>query len=77
MIKVRKIVAINENTIYRNCCVCGKELSPYQVESGLSLTTIKILELTDLILGKLNNKFVILLCNKCLKIKEINNGETT
>ena len=74
MIKVKKIVAIDENKIYPECNVCGKEISPYIVEGGLSSTTLGILELTDLILGKLNNEPVILLCNRCLKLKETNNG---
>ena len=71
MILVKKVVATNENRIYPNCNVCGKELSPYQVEKGLSLATLKLLELTDLILGKIDDKPVILLCKKCLKLKEI------
>lgn len=71
MINVKKVIAIDENTIYPNCNVCGKELSPYQVESGLSPTTFALLKLTDLILGELNNKPVILLCNKCLELKVI------
>ena len=71
MIAVKKIVAIDENIIYPNCYVCGRELSPYQVESGLSPITLELLKFTDLILGKLNGKPVILLCNKCLKLKVI------
>ena len=71
MIYVKKIVATNENTLYPNCYVCGKELSPYQVEGGLSMTTLTILKDTDLILGKLDNKPVILLCKKCLELKEV------
>ena len=71
MIEVKKMVAIDENRIYPNCYVCKEELSPYCVESGLSLTTLTILKFTDLILGKLDNKPVILLCNKCLELKKI------
>ena len=71
MITVKKVVAIDENTIYPNCYVCGKELSPYQVESGLSLSTFELLKFTDLILGKLNDRPVILLCNECLKLKVV------
>lgn len=71
MITVKKVIAIDENRVYLNCNICGKELSPYQVESELSLATLSLLKLTDLILGKLNNKLVILFCNKCLKLKEI------
>jgi len=70
MITVKKVVIFDENKIYPNCNVCGKELSPYLVESGLAPTTLAILEFTDLILGEFNNKPIILLCNKCLKLKE-------
>lgn len=77
MITVRKMVATDENRIYPNCNVCGKELSPYQVEGGLSLTTLGLMELADLILGKLDNKPIILLCNKCLVLKEIKNEKPT
>lgn len=71
MIFVKKIVATNENKIYPHCYICERELSPYLVESGLSLSTLRILELGDLVLGKLNNKPVILLCKKCLNLKVI------
>ena len=77
MITVKKVIAIDENRLYPHCHICGKELSPYQVESELAETTLKFLELCDLILGKLNNKLVILICNKCVKLREIDNEKIT
>ena len=77
MINVKKVVALDENIIYPNCHVCGKELSPYQVEAGLSLTTFNLLKSIDLILGKLNDKLVVLFCNNCINLKEIKDEETT
>jgi len=32
-INMSKLICLDENVLYPNCCACGKELSPYSITS--------------------------------------------
>lgn len=74
MILVKKVIAFDENLIYPDCNGCGRELSPYQIEGGMDRTTLTLFALSNLVLGKLNDKPVVLFCPKCVAITDVCEG---
>lgn len=63
----RKVIDINENTIYPKCYDCGKELSPYEIED-VDYETLELTKLADLWLWEKDGRHTILMCTNCITL---------
>ena len=63
----KKVIDINENTIYPNCYNCRKELSPYEV-GDMDYETLELTKLADLWLWERNGRHTILMCTNCIRL---------
>ena len=64
----RKVIDINENTIYPNCYKCGKELSPYEV-GDMDYETLELTKLAGLWLWEKEGRHTILICPNCIVLR--------
>ena len=71
---MRELCCLDENTIFPECHVCERELSPFLIDqeelSLLNRETYNLIKKAGLLQGQTKDgKIIILICTKCVKGK--------
>jgi len=68
----KKVYNRNENVLYPNCHICGKELSPFAFKSeDISTILMAQFEKAHLVLKKGSKEIIILMCKTCCKLTKM------